>query len=69
MARHIVARVEEIPPGGRKIVRLEGREVGVLNLGGSFYALKNSCPHQAARVCLCRVVGTAMPYFAHKPLL
>jgi nitrite reductase/ring-hydroxylating ferredoxin subunit len=61
VARHIVGTVEEIPPGGRKIVRLEGREVGVFNLGGTFYALKNACPHQAARVCLGRVVGTALP--------
>ena len=61
MARHIVARVEDIPPGGRKIVRLEGREVGVFNVDGAFYALKNSCPHQAARVCLGRVLGTALP--------
>jgi nitrite reductase/ring-hydroxylating ferredoxin subunit len=61
MARHVVARVEEIPPGGRKIVRIEGREVGVFNLDGEFYALKNSCPHQAARVCLGRVMGTMLP--------
>ncbi|HEY7029801.1 MAG TPA: Rieske (2Fe-2S) protein [Thermomicrobiales bacterium] len=60
MARHVVGRVEEIPPGGRKIVRLEGREVGIFNLGGRFYALKNSCPHQAARVCLGKIVGTAL---------
>src|SRR5262252_7090531 len=61
VATHVVARVDEIPPGGRKIIRLEGREVGVFNLDGEFYALKNSCPHQAARVCLGRVVGTTLP--------
>jgi nitrite reductase (NADH) small subunit len=58
---HVVARVEDLPPGGRKIVRLEGREIGVFNVGGSFYALRNSCPHQAARVCLGKIVGTALP--------
>ena len=46
MAKHVVARVEEIPPGGRKIIRVEGREVGLFNLDGTFYALKNACPHQ-----------------------
>ncbi len=61
MARHIVARVEEIPHGGRKIIRLEGREVGIFNLDGTFYALKNVCPHQGARVCLGRIVGTTLP--------
>lgn len=61
MAKHTVARTEEIPPGGRKIVRLEGREVGVFNLDGNFYALKSACPHQGARVCLGRVMGTTLP--------
>ena len=61
MATHIVARAEDIPRGGRKIVRLEGREVGIFNLDGTFYALKNVCPHQGARVCLGRIVGTTLP--------
>jgi nitrite reductase/ring-hydroxylating ferredoxin subunit len=61
MAKHIVARVEDIPPGGRKIVRVEGREVGIFNLDGAFYALKNVCPHQGSRVCLGKIVGTALP--------
>jgi nitrite reductase (NADH) small subunit len=61
MATHIVARTEDIPHGGRKIVRLKGREVGIFNLDGTFYALKNVCPHQGARVCLGRIVGTTLP--------
>ena len=61
MGRHVVARVEEIPPGGRKIVRIEGREVGVFNLDGAFYALKNVCAHQGARVCLGKIGGTTLP--------
>lgn len=61
MARHVVARVEEIPPGGRKIIRVEEREIGLFNLGGHFYALKNACPHQGARVCLGKLMGTALP--------
>src|SRR5436190_24175297 len=61
MSRHVVARVEEIPPGGRKIIRVAGREVGIFNLEGRYYALKNSCPHQGSRVCLGRIVGTTLP--------
>jgi nitrite reductase (NADH) small subunit len=61
MAKHVVARREDIPSGGRKIVRVAGREVGIFNLDGTFYALKNVCPHQGARVCLGRIVGTAPP--------
>ena len=61
MAKHVVAREEEIPPGGRKIVRVEGREVGIFNLDGTLYALKNVCAHQGARVCLGKIGGTTLP--------
>ena len=59
--KHAVARVEDIPPGGRKILKVKGREVGVFNLEGKYYALKNVCVHQGARVCLGKIVGTALP--------
>jgi nitrite reductase/ring-hydroxylating ferredoxin subunit len=51
MAKYIVATVEEIPPGGRKIVEVAGRSIGVFNLGGSFFALRNRCPHQGGPLC------------------
>ncbi|HEY3107777.1 MAG TPA: Rieske (2Fe-2S) protein [Chloroflexota bacterium] len=59
--KHPVARVEDIPPGGRKILKVKGREVGVFNLDGTYYALKNVCVHQGARVCLGKVTGTTLP--------
>lgn len=49
--RHLVALAEEIPPGERKIVTVAGREIGVFNIGGSFYALRNLCPHRGAPLC------------------
>jgi nitrite reductase/ring-hydroxylating ferredoxin subunit len=61
MSKTLVAAVDEIPPGGRKILKIGGREIGVFNVDGAFYALRNSCPHQAARVCLGLVGGTALP--------
>ncbi len=61
MAQHIVAQAGDIPPGRRKIVRVAGREVGIFNLEGTLYALKNVCAHQGARVCLGRIVGTTLP--------
>jgi 3-phenylpropionate/trans-cinnamate dioxygenase ferredoxin subunit len=51
MARYIVATVEEIPPGGRKIVEVAGRSIGVFNLDGVFFALRNRCPHQGGPLC------------------
>lgn len=60
MAKHIVATVEEIPPGERKIVEIGGRTIGVFNVNGSFYALRNRCPHQGGPLCEGRVSGFLM---------
>ncbi len=51
MTRHIVATVDEIAPGTSKVVTVNGREVGVFNIGGEFFALLNRCPHMAADLC------------------
>ena len=49
--RYVVAEANEIPPGGRKIVDLDGISVGVFHIDGSYFALLNWCPHQGARLC------------------
>jgi 3-phenylpropionate/trans-cinnamate dioxygenase ferredoxin subunit len=56
-----VARVDEIAPGGRKIVEVEGRSIGLFNLHGTFVAVLNVCPHQLAPVCRGRLGGTTLP--------
>jgi nitrite reductase/ring-hydroxylating ferredoxin subunit len=57
MKRYVVARVDEIPPGTRLIVDLDGRSVGIFNVDGSYYALRNNCPHQGAELCAGTVFG------------
>ena len=59
MARHVVATVGEIAEGERKLVSLEGREIGVFNVGGEYYALLNRCPHAGAGLCHGTVIGFA----------
>ena len=51
MSQFVVATVDEIPPGGRKILEVAGRSIGVFNLGGEFFALRNTCPHQGGPLC------------------
>jgi 3-phenylpropionate/trans-cinnamate dioxygenase ferredoxin subunit len=51
MAKHIVATAAEIPPGSRKIVDIGGRSIGVFNVNGEFFALRNHCPHQGGPLC------------------
>lgn len=57
MSRYIVATVDEIRPGERKIVEIADRSVGVFNLDGEFFALRNRCPHQGGPVCKGRLSG------------
>ena len=51
VVKHRVARVDEIPPGGRKIVEVAGRSIGVFNIGGEFFAIRNQCPHAGGPLC------------------
>ncbi|MEM7538550.1 MAG: Rieske (2Fe-2S) protein [Chloroflexota bacterium] len=55
----VVGKVSEIPPGERKIiVPFRGRAgIGVFNVNGSFYALRNICPHKRGPLCTGDVSG------------
>lgn len=57
--RHVVAHVSEIPAGKRKIVTIAGRSIGIFNVNGAFFAVRNSCPHQGGELCLGPTVGLA----------
>jgi 3-phenylpropionate/trans-cinnamate dioxygenase ferredoxin subunit len=59
MARHIVATTDDIPPGKRKLVSVKGREIGIFNVGGEYFAVGNRCPHEGASLCKGRIVGLA----------
>jgi nitrite reductase (NADH) small subunit len=56
-----VCAASEIPPGGRRIVEVDGRSIGVFNVGGRFYALHNRCPHRGGALCEGPVTGTVLP--------
>ncbi|MSO90583.1 MAG: Rieske (2Fe-2S) protein [Acetobacteraceae bacterium] len=57
MTRHVVATVDEIAPGGCKIITVRGREIGLFNIASEFYALINRCPHEGAALCKGRITG------------
>lgn len=73
--RRIVAgTVEEIPPGHRKIVvPFRGRAgIGVFNVDGAYYALRNLCPHKLGQLCTGRVSGRVVasaPPSSYRPEL
>lgn len=57
MAEHVVARADEVRPGTVKLVSVAGREIGLFNVAGEFFALRNRCPHQGGPLCRGRLSG------------
>ncbi|ALS21422.1 MULTISPECIES: Rieske (2Fe-2S) protein [Paenibacillus] len=51
MSVFLVGKASEIPEGKKKIVEANGRSIGVYNIAGQFYAIRNTCPHQGAALC------------------
>jgi nitrite reductase/ring-hydroxylating ferredoxin subunit len=53
--RIVVARLDEFPPGERRVVQAGRRSIGVFRVGDEFYAVNNFCPHQGGPLCLGRI--------------
>ena len=47
----VVGRVADFPEGTHRVVSVDGREIGVFNIGGELYGLPNVCPHQTGPLC------------------
>jgi len=41
-----VATTQEIKPGDAKQVILGGKKIALFNVGGTFYAIDDACPHK-----------------------
>lgn len=65
MTKHVVCTVDELGPGQSMIVEVAGRSIGVFNVDGSYYALRNRCPHKGAPLCrgyLKGLITSSAPY-------
>lgn len=56
--RRFVCSLDELPPGGMKLVDAGKFGVGVYNVRGALYAIVNYCSHEGAPLCLGLVGGT-----------
>ena len=45
MPDHDVCNTEELPEGERKLVEIDGVEIGVFNCGGDLLAIEDRCSH------------------------
>jgi nitrite reductase (NADH) small subunit len=55
---HRIGRLDELPPGSHRVVRVANRELGVFNIDGRVHAIPNLCPHQRGPLCEGSVSGT-----------
>ena len=65
--RLTVCAASEIPIGGRRIVEdsAAGVAIGVFNIAGRLFAVKNVCPHQGAPLCQGTIHATHRPSDVH----
>ncbi|QRG67185.1 Rieske (2Fe-2S) protein [Brevibacillus choshinensis] len=59
--RLVVCSAEELREGDRRLIELDGVEIGLLRAEGTCYAFRNSCPHQGVPMLYGSVVGTMLP--------
>jgi nitrite reductase/ring-hydroxylating ferredoxin subunit len=52
-----VAKTDEIPVGQAKLVEVNGNEIALFNVGGSFHAIDNTCTHVGGPLCEGEIEG------------
>jgi nitrite reductase (NADH) small subunit len=54
---HVVGRIGDLPEGTHVVVEAAGRQIGLFNVRGEYYALANACFHQKGPLCRGSVGG------------
>ena len=57
VTRQVVAKASDVAPGMSTTVTVRGREIGIFNIDGDYYALANRCPHAGGPLCQGRIVA------------
>ncbi|MED4286877.1 Rieske (2Fe-2S) protein [Priestia megaterium] len=60
-----VCSSEDLQPGQRKLVKVDGTEIAIFNLNGELYAVRNKCPHQGVSMVYGSIDGTMLPSDPH----
>jgi len=53
-----VASTDDIPAGQATMVEVNGKEIALFNVGGSFHAIDNTCTHVGGPLCEGELTGT-----------
>jgi len=52
-----VAKTDELPPGERRVVEVEGVLIAVFNLRGEYFAIEDTCSHDGGELASGEVKG------------
>ena len=53
-----VATRDELTPGGKKLVEIDGRAIAVFNVDGRYYAIDDVCTHDGGPLAEGELVGS-----------
>jgi 3-phenylpropionate/trans-cinnamate dioxygenase ferredoxin subunit len=58
---HRIGRLEDFPEGAQKVIDVAGYSMGVYNISGTLFAIRNVCPHALGPICGAEATGTYLP--------
>lgn len=56
-----VGSIDDFPVGSKRILQVGKHEIGIYNVDGELYAVRNYCPHRGAPICMGTRSGTMLP--------
>ena len=66
MANYVeVADVEQLPPGRGTVVTVEGKDVALFNVDGTFYAIEDACLHHGMSLGTSKLEGKIVTCRGH----
>lgn len=60
MGRAVIGGKSDFPPGKMQMISVEGKDVLVLNLDGSYYAIDDTCTHMGASLTEGQLEGSTV---------
>ena len=59
--KHLIGTIADFPVGSRRVIDVQSSSIGIFNISGRLYAVRNLCPHHGAPLCEGSFSGTMMP--------
>ncbi len=60
------AEISAIPNGSQKVISIQGKEILIVNIGGTYHAIGNKCPHAGADLSKGSLEGNIITCPEHK---